>query len=77
MTNEWERDKKGFREKYSFVYHADMIEKHLYEIPYEGQVHKCWLMVAVAESPAVFIGEAYQREDNAVHTEEEHIAADL
>ena len=32
MTNEWEHDKRGFREKYSFVYHADAIEKHLYEL---------------------------------------------
>ena len=32
MTNEWECDKSGFREKYSFVYHADAIEKHLYEL---------------------------------------------
>ena len=32
MTNEWEHNKKGFREKYSFIYHADAIEKHLYEL---------------------------------------------
>ena len=32
MTNEWEHAKSSFREKYSFVYHADAIEKHLYEL---------------------------------------------
>lgn len=32
MTNEWALDKISFREKYSFVYHADAIEKQLYEL---------------------------------------------
>lgn len=32
MTNEWKQAKSSFREKYSFAYHANAIEKHLYEL---------------------------------------------
>ena len=32
MTKEWKHDRKSFQEKYSFVYRADNIKKHLYEL---------------------------------------------